>query len=167
MSDTKDIISGILNVQDRIISKLRYNDNAMVAISGAVNTALRVNGAIICLGSCSNLGFFIDGSNSTINFSWTDPDNVILNESILAEWNQTVLVRKEGSYPTSHLDGTPIASTSKVGQTKNYYRDHSYIETEQGDYYYMLFSETRAGAWNNLTANKFTNGTRFKLATSK
>lgn len=128
----------------------------MVCLSGGYSlNDLEINK--ISLASCSNLGFFIDGTK--LAFSWTDPDDVVLNGATLATWDKTVLVRKEGSYPENHTDGTIIASTSRIGQTKNYYRDHSYIETEQGNYFYMLFSNTTAGVWNNLTANKFTNGT--------
>ena len=77
----------------------------------------------IRLGSCTNLGFYLDENN--ITFNWTDPDDVELNESTLAEWNQTVLVRKEGIYPTDYTDGEIIAKTSRSLINKNYYRDHS------------------------------------------
>ena len=114
----------------------------------------------ILLGSCSNLGFFIDGTN--LAFSWTDPEDIELNGAILAQWGKTVLVRKEGGYPANHTDGTVIASTSRMFTNKNYYRDNSFIDNtvEQGKtYYYMLFSQTVSGSWNNLPANRYSDGT--------
>jgi hypothetical protein len=66
------------------------------------------------------------------------------------------LVKKLGSYPTNHTDGTVVATTSRANENKNYYRDHSFtdINSGNGEYYYMLFSETTTHTWNNLTANK-------------
>ena len=113
----------------------------------------------LILSSCSNLGFFIDGTN--LAFSWTDPDDIELNGAVLAQWGKTVLVRKEGAYPSNHLDGTIMATTSRVNENKNYYRDNSFIDNtvEQGKtYYYMLFSQTVSGPWNNLVANRYTDG---------
>ena len=114
----------------------------------------------ILLASCTNLGFFIDGTN--LAFSWTDPDDIELNGAVLAQWNKTVLVRKEGAYPSNHLDGTIMATTSRVAGNKNHYGDNSFIDdtVEQGKtYYYMLFSQTVSGSWNNLVANRYTDGT--------
>lgn len=121
------------------------------------NTSLSKN---LVLGPCSNLGFYINETN--IVLSWTDPDDIMVNEAILAEWDKTVLVRKEGSYPTNPTDGTVLVTTSRSLINKNYYRDHSFIDDTvdlSKTYYYMLFSQTTAGTWNNLIANKFTSGT--------
>lgn len=108
----------------------------------------------IQLSACTNLGFLLD--NNTPKFTWTDPQDVVLNGSVLSTWNQTVLVKKLGSYPTNHTDGTVVATTSRANENKNYYRDHSFtdINSGNGEYYYMLFSETTTHTWNNLTANK-------------
>lgn len=121
------------------------------------NTSLSKN---LILGPCSNLGFYINETN--IVLSWTDPEDIMVNEAILAEWDKTVLVRKEGSYPTNPTDGTVLVTTSRSLINKNYYRDHSFIDNtidSNKTYYYMLFSQTTAGTWNNLIANKFTSGT--------
>ena len=113
----------------------------------------------VTLAPCSGLGLAQTGTGPA--FSWTDPDNVILNGATLAAWARTVLVRKVGSYPADWQDGTIMAETSAALGNKNYYRDHSCIDEtrEEGNtYFYKLFSQTVAGDWNDLTANEYTSG---------
>ena len=38
MADIKTVISGIVDIQDKTISKLKFNNNAIVALSGALNS---------------------------------------------------------------------------------------------------------------------------------
>ena len=115
---------------------------------------------MIRLAACSGLGYAITGSGPA--FTWVDPDNVVLNGSDLAEWNQTVLVRKQGeNFPTGPADGTILATTSAELGNKNYYRNNNFIDETQAEgatYCYMLFSQTKAGVWNCLDANKYTSG---------
>lgn len=153
---------------DKILGTLREKD---VATSSSGDTTKFLNergyfvvpsgGNVIKLAACSGLAFVSTPEGPA--FSWVDPDNVVLNESELAEWNATYLIRKEGSsYPADITDGTKVAETTKASATKNYYRDHNFVDTTQEEgktYSYMLFSQTTAGAWNCLDANKYSSGT--------
>ena len=112
--------------------------------------------ATVLLAECNNLGYYVD--NGIPIFCWTDPNDIVLNGYVLAKWNQTVLVRKQGSYPQNHTDGTVVAYTNRTNGTKNYYRDNAFYDTSlqaNKTYYYMLFSETTANTWNNLPTNKY------------
>lgn len=119
-----------------------------------------LSGLRISLSSCTGLGEYLSSNEFTM--TWVDPDNVMLNGAMLADWNQTVLVRKVGSYPADHTDGTILATTSRELGNKNAYRSTGYTDSnrESGTtYYYKLFSQTTAGVWNNLTGNQFVENT--------
>ena len=85
-----------------------FSDNSF-KIQFLVSSRIDNDYSKIALSSCSNLGFYI--SETSVTISWTDPDDVELNDSILAEWDKTVLVRKENSYPTSPSDGIVMTTT--------------------------------------------------------
>ena len=115
---------------------------------------------LIFLAACSGLGEYLAGNAFTM--TWIDPDDVTLNGATLAAWNQTVLVRKVGSYPSDHTDGTVLATTSRALGNKNAYRSDGYTDSnrEEGTtYYYKLFSQTTAGEWNDLAGNQFAENT--------
>lgn len=167
MENLKAIISGMINIQDKSINQIinlsgninnnYYNKEDINRINEYIlSTIYQVDQQKIELAECTNLNMFKDQTDLFIN--WTDPEDIQLNGAILARWNKTILVRKENSYPSSYLDGDILATTSRELENKNYYRDHSFIDNnrEEGkEYYYMLFSESKAGSWNNLYANKF------------
>lgn len=116
--------------------------------------------AEIGLAACSGLGEYL--AENAFTMTWIDPDDVTLNGATLAEWNQTVLVRKVGSYPADQTDGTVLATTSRALGNKNAYRSNGFTDSsrESGTtYYYKLFSQTTAGVWNNLTGNQFVENT--------
>ena len=89
--------------------------------------------------------------------TWIDPDDVTLNGSVLARWDRTVLVRKEGSYPENPEDGETVAETSRAAATKNQYRTNGFLDkSEEGKtYFYKLFSQTTAGVWNDSDGNRY------------
>ena len=118
---------------DKYLGTIREDDAAIAtsAASQAVAAASQAVSAmnkvmeevnLIHLGPCSALGIVWTENGAKIN--WTDPEDVSLNDSVLAEWNKTVLIRKIGSYPTSPTDGVLVAQTSRAAANKNYYRDH-------------------------------------------
>lgn len=118
---------------DKYLGTIREDDAAIAtsAASQAVTAASQAVSAmnkvmeqvnLIHLGPCSALGIVWTENGAKIN--WTDPEDVSLNDSVLAEWNKTVLIRKIGSYPTSPTDGVLVAQTSRAAANKNYYRDH-------------------------------------------
>lgn len=119
-----------------------------------------LSGFRFALAACSGMGEILEENAFTM--TWIDPDNVTLNGATLAAWNQTVLVRKVGSYPADHTDGTILAATSRALGNKNAYRSTGYTDsdrTEGTTYFYKLFSQTTAGVWNNLTGNQFAEST--------
>ena len=56
----------------------------------SLNDSGQING--ITLGPCKSLGFYLE--ENRIDISWVDPDDVVLNDTTLALWNKTVLVKK-------------------------------------------------------------------------
>ena len=122
----------------------------------------------ISLASCTGLG--IQYGPTQCQIGWTDPDDIVLSGSTIAKWGKTVLIRKAGSYPSSHEDGVEVASTSTGAEvtTKNYYRDHLFIDSglEEGTmYYYKLFTQSASGVWNNLDGNNFRPYTNLSFTT--
>ena len=115
---------------------------------------------LITLAKCSNMGEYL--SENSFTMTWVDPQDVQLNGSKLAQWNKTILVRKQGSYPQDYTDGIILATTSRSLQNKNYFRTNGYTDSNRENgitYYYKLFSQTTAGTWNNLDGNKFSGST--------
>ena len=137
-------------------AKITQRDNTLSYILNKIN---QINSNFSLL-ECTSLGS--GSSQEGPVFSWKDPDAVKFNNITLTEWDKTILVRKIGSYPENYLDGEIIAMTSYQLENKNYYLNHSFVDTTQQEgntYYYKLFSKTKADVWNNLVQNQFTNGT--------
>ena len=59
-------------------------------------------------------------SSGKVYIKWTDPDDLVVAESILASWGGTLLVRKAGSMPTSRRDGTVVLSLIHIWSTGCY-----------------------------------------------
>lgn len=128
---------GVADFQDRI-SALQQEHSTQYSIK---------------LGKCSDLGV-VYGSDS-VQLTWTDPQNVQLDTAVLAEWKQTVLLKKKGQYPVSALDSDAqlVAVTSRELGNKNGYSGTPIHESPSDSTYYKLFSQTMSGVWNNVTAN--------------
>ena len=141
-------------------NRVQYNESEPQPDDPLYYTAAQIDALLaykaIALAACSGMGEILEENAFTM--TWIDPDDVTLNGATLAEWNQTVLVRKVGSYPADHTDGTVIATTSRALGNKNAYRSTGFTDSERETgttYYYKLFSQTTAGVWNNLTGNQF------------
>ena len=117
--------------------------------------ALMQSNTRVELSACTGMG--IRRTDEGTLMTWIDPDDVTLNGSVLARWDRTVLVRKEGSYPENPEDGEIIAETSRAAATKNQYRTNGFLDTtEEGKiFYYKLFSQTTAGVWNDSDGNRY------------
>lgn len=50
--------------------------------------------------------------NAHVKLKWTDPNDVIVGSTTLATWKKTVIVRKEGSAPSSETDGTIVVEST-------------------------------------------------------
>lgn len=146
------------------LNRVQYGESEPKPSEVEYYTAAQVDALLasraVSLAACSGLGEYL--SYNAFTMTWIDPDDVTLNGATLAAWNQTVLVRKAGSYPADHSDGTILATTSRELGNKNAYRSTGYTDSERESgttYYYKLFSQTTAGVWNNLTANQFVENT--------
>lgn len=107
------------------------------------------------LSACTGMG--IKRTDEGTLMTWIDPEDVVLNGSVLARWDRTVLVRKSGSYPENPEDGETVAETSRAEATKNQYRTNGFLDKSEAGttYYYKLFSQATGGVWNNQDANRY------------
>lgn len=74
----------------------------------------------------------------SIYIEWKDPDDTIIDEIILSEWSHTLLIRKQGSYPTSPSDGDVVIDNYE----RNKYANTEFIDSGLDDgitYYYRFF----------------------------
>ena len=115
----------------------------------------------IDLGACKDMGI-IQGSTSN-QLMWTDPDDVVLNSSSLADWEKTELWALESETQWPEYPGYPgavlLATTQKGGEhPKNSYSTVPFVHsglTEGRRYAYALFSYTNAGSFNQLAGNRY------------
>ena len=80
-------------------------------------------------------------SHGKVYIKWTDPNDIVASDSILAEWGGTLLVRKAGSYPVSRRDGTVVIDSKIRNQYQNDYFCDSGL-TDGVVYYYKFFPYT-------------------------
>lgn len=79
---------------------------------------------------------------------WTDPNDIVADGNVLAEWGGTVLVRKAGSAPISRRDGVIILDS----KTRNAYKDTYFCDnglTNGVQYFYRIFPYTKDGAYTD------------------
>ena len=94
-------------------------------------------------------------SHEKIYIKWTDPEDLIVADSTLAEWAGTLLVRKAGSYPTSRRDGTVILDSKVRNQYQNAYFCDSGL-TDGTTYYYKFFPYTTTNTYTEHDDCQFT-----------
>ena len=64
-------------------------------------------------------------SNNILKLKWEDPEDTVISGTTITSWAGTVLVIKEGSYPTSPDDGMIIVNST----TRNAYKS-TYLERQ-------------------------------------
>ena len=80
----------------------------------------------------------VEGQNGYVKLKWTDPDDVAIDGDTVATWKKTVVVRKEGSSPSSISDGTIVVEST----TRNEYSTTPYKDDglDNGTvYFYGIF----------------------------
>lgn len=121
--------------------------------SGEWEEVSSAGGGGVALGTVTGLATLT--SNEKIYIKWTDPDNVEVDGTVLAEWAGTLLVRKAGSMPTNRKDGTIVVDS----QTKNAYSTSYFCDsglTNGTVYYYKLFPYTTTKLYTDSASNEFT-----------
>lgn len=110
-------------------------------------------GTKIRLEEAKNLS--IKNGNKKVTISWEDPDDVVINGIIFAEWKSTRLIMKEGDYPRDENDGIILIDNI----VKNKYAETGYTvnNLENGKtYYFALFPCTKDDVYSYYDLNKFT-----------
>ncbi len=82
---------------------------------------------------------------------WTDPDTSVYNGATLSTWSSTIIVRKEGSAPTSIKDGTVVLTNT----TKNKYKDTEFVDNNvvaNKTYYYRFYTLSTDKVYNDSTS---------------
>lgn len=76
---------------------------------------------------------------------WTDPEDTVMDNAVLAEWKSTLIIRKAGSIPESIKDGALIFEN----EIRNQYKDTWYEDTDSlidgVTYYYRFFTKSSTG----------------------
>ena len=93
-------------------------------------------------------------SSEKIYIKWTDPNDVVLDGSTVAEWEGTLLVRKAGSTPINRRDGTVVLDN----KVRNAYQNSYFCDSGLSNgvtYYYKFFSYTVANAYTDSVDNEF------------
>lgn len=108
-------------------------------------------------GLCSGLRAIPSEDGRSVSLKWTDPENSVIDNVLLASWKKTTIVRKKGSYPTSLIDGKIILETTVKNQySANAYIDEDFSESESAsEFYYMAFPESDTGAISINEGNHF------------
>lgn len=125
---------------------------ANLFICGGVNKS---GGGGIPLGNVTNLTAKSKKVNNqpSVQITWDDPTDIVVEGVTLATWGKTIVVRKVGGYPTSKNDGVVI-TTSTV---RNQYSTSPLIDTNVEfdiEYYYSLFPVTTGGLETSSVENR-------------
>ena len=95
----------------------------------------------------------INESTDNLTLKWKDPDNVVFNGELIAEWAGTKVVRKEGGNPENVEDGTLIAeSTVKDQYAVDGLQDSDVVVDTQ--YNYALFPYTTKNIYTRSDLNR-------------
>lgn len=86
------------------------------------------------------------GRTNSVVLRWDDPVDKYSDpgDELVAEWDRTIVIRKEGAVPSSETDGTVIVSENMRNQySKVDYRDENL--TNGTTYHYSIYSYTKDG----------------------
>ena len=143
------------NIPDGIL----YDDNnKMIYLMSKGNVISRTEftglegGSMMAPGNVTNVR--ISTKDGKIVIKWKDPNNVVVDDTIVSAWKGTKVVYKEGSYPEDPTDGVVI--------TDNLVRDRFAEDglvisglTNGTTYYIRLFPYAITGEVNTSDDNTF------------
>lgn len=90
---------------------------------------------------------FIINKDGAVLLQWSDPEDLVSGEEMLAKWNGTLVVRKNGSKPKDRYDGIVVVD-SKI---RNQYQEDGFLDenlTNGMTYYYGIFPYTEELVYN-------------------
>ena len=125
-------------------------------MNGRTNSGTTVlNGSDIALEPITE--FSLSGRDSSVLINWADPVDKYTNpgNELVIEWDHTVIIRKQGSAPTSIKDGTVVVES----YTRNQYRYEAFTDTgltNDVEYYYAAYSVTTVGAYSDIAIKSIT-----------
>ena len=96
-------------------------------------------------------GATISSYKTTASLKWTDPNNVMIDDILLAEWAGTLVVRKEGSAPSDKSDGVVVVDNKIKDAYSSTAFEDSGLEYDK-TYYYRFFPYTTDGAYTSGTS---------------
>ncbi len=100
-------------------------------------------------GDISNIS--IRSGYKCVKIKWADPGTSVYNGTTLSTWSSTIIVRKEGSAPTSIKDGTVVLTNT----TKNKYKDTEFTDNNVvvgKTYYYRFYTMSTNKVYNDSTS---------------
>lgn len=84
--------------------------------------------------------------NKKITITWEDPEDLEYDGAIIAKWQGTLLLRKEGSAPENRFDGDIVVDSTEHNQ----YSSTGYVDTGLTNgtvYYYRFFPYDKVGTY--------------------
>ena len=109
-------------------------------------------GGGLALAAASNIKVLT--ASGKVYVKWTDPEDMVVGDVTLATWAGTVLVRKAGSKPTSHRDGTIVLDSKERDKYKTAYFCDSGL-TNGVEYFYKLFPYSTSNTYTDSSEDEF------------
>ena len=109
-------------------------------------------GGGLALAAASNIKVLT--ASGKVYVKWTDPEDMVVGDATLATWAGTVLVRKAGSKPTSHRDGTIVLDSKERDKYKTAYFCDSGL-TNGVEYFYKLFPYSTSNTYTDSSEDEF------------
>lgn len=105
---------------------------------------------------CKALRVKNDQANLRNELRWKDPEDTYINGFLISTWAKTVIVRKEGSYPTDIVDGMVVIENRERNAYAEGFVDDNFQEGDNvANYYYKAFPVSDTGAVSNNDHNQF------------
>lgn len=128
------------------------SDNVPVYINNGTITACN---AIIGTGIATTpvTNRKIEKNGNSVSLYWKDPEDSIIDGVTITEWQNTVIVKKQGSYPTSVTDGTVVVTSS----VRDQYLSEPYVDTQTSpeNWFYRAFPQSKGGLYSDSELNRF------------